>query len=68
MLPISYSIPHSSFPFLIHEVNFTLSPSIHPTPNSYQGSAIYTLKIISLSVGHVISTLLSYNTLTVITP
>ena len=68
MLPFSYSIPHSSFPFFIHEINFTFSPSIAPTPNSYQYSSLYLLKIISLSAGHLTSTLFSYNSLNCITP
>ena len=68
MLPFSYSITHSSFPFFIHEVNFTFSPSIAPAPNSYQCSSLYPLKIISLSVGLLISTLFSYNSLNLITP
>ena len=68
MLPFSYPIPHSSYPFFIHEVNFTFSPSIAPTPNSYYCSPLYPLKIISLSVGHLISILLCYNSFNLITP
>ena len=68
MLPFSYSIPHSSFPFLIHEVNFTFSSSIAPTPNSYYCSSLHPLKVISLSVGQPISTIFSYNSLNLITP
>ena len=67
MLPFSYSNPHSSFPFFIREVNFTFSPSIAPTPNSYQCSSLYLLKIISFSVGHLMSTLFSYTSLNLIT-
>ena len=68
MLPFTYPIPHYSFPFFIHDVNFTFSPSIAPTPISYLSSSLYPLKIISLSVGHLISTLFSYNTLNLVTP
>ena len=68
MLPFSHSIPHSSFPFFIHEINFTFFPSIAPTPNSYQCFSFYPLKIISFSVGHLISTLFSYNSLNLVTP
>ena len=62
------TIPLSSFPFFLHEVNFTFSPSIAPIPNSYQCSSFYPLKIISLSEGNLISTLFSYNSLNLVKP
>ena len=68
MIFFSYSTPHSSFSFFIHEVNFTFSPSIAPTPNSYYCSSLHPLKVISLSVGQPISTIFSYNSLNLIIP
>ena len=55
-------------PFFIHEVNFTLSFTISPIPNSYWCSSLYPCKIIFLLVGHLISTLLSCNSLNLLTP
>ena len=68
MLPFSYYIPHSSFLFLIHEINFIFSTSIAPNTTSYQCSSLYHLKIIPPSVGHLISTLFSYRSLHLIIP
>ena len=63
-------ILHSTFfiPFFIHEVNFTFYLHIAATHNSYLCSFFYPLKIIFLSVGHLIFTLLSYNSLNLFTP
>ena len=55
------------FPFFIHDAKFTLSLYIAPTPNSYQWSSFYPLKIIFISVGHLIWALLSYNRLNLFT-
>ena len=65
----SLLIFHSTFfiPFCIHVVNFTFFLSTAPNPNSHWCSSFYPLKIVFLSVGHLISTLLSYNSLNFLT-
>ena len=54
-------------PLFIYDINFLFFLSLVSIPYSYYFSSLYPLKIIFLSVGHLISTLLSYDSLNLCT-